>query len=223
MGTRIPTPVKYKVEEDVTDDFEKMDIAGNITDWNIYAPKWAKAGLTKENKGNQCLEMKDQDPYDYSRAIRVFAEGKTVTASFKIKVMATDTTQFDIDITDRFGNRPVQISFDTDGYIKAAEGARIKSLMKFDTDKWYSLKIEYNTSGIGSYSVTIDGQVIAENLPAVMAVKSVERISFRTGAYRDIPNRQTPNEVEHPPFKGADEKQNLSHYLIDDVFISSKN
>ena len=220
---RIPTPVKFTVDEDVTEDFENMDITGHITDWNINAPKWAKASLTKENNGNQCLQMNDMDPYDYCRAIRVFQEGKAITASFKIKVITKDTTQFDIDIADRFGNRPVQISLNTDGYVKAAEGAVMKPLMKFDTGKWYSFKIEYNTIGLGTYSITIDGKIIAENIPAAMAVKSAERISFRTGAYRNSPNRQTPNETNNPPLKGADEKQNLSSYLIDDVFVSSIN
>lgn len=218
--SRIPTPIKYKVEEDISNDFENMDITGHIIDWNIYSPTWAKASLIKENNGNQCLQMKDMDPYDYCRAIRVFQESKVVTASFKLKIKAMDTTQFDIDITDRFGNRPVQISFDTDGYIKAAKGANMKSLQKFEVDKWYSFEINYDTRGLGAYSLTINDKLVADNLPAVMAVKSAERISFRTGAYRDIPSRETPNEVEVPPLKGADEKQKLSSYLIDDVFIT---
>lgn len=221
--SRIPTPIKYKVNVDVTDDFEKMDVNGSIIDWNIHSPMWAKASLIKENNGNYILQMNDEDPYDYCRAIRVFQEGKTVTASFKVKVVATDTTQFDIDIADKFGNRPIQISFDTDGYIKAAAGVAMKPLIKFDVDKWYSFKVEYDTNGIGKYSIFIDGKKIDENLNAVVAVKSVERISFRTGTYTNMPNRQTPNEVDYPPLKGSDEKQKLSTYYIDDVFISSKN
>ncbi|WP_111624584.1 sialidase/neuraminidase family protein [Arenibacter echinorum] len=217
--SRIPTPIKYKVDEDITNDFENMDITGHVIDWNIYSPTWAKASLIKENNGNQCLQMKDMDPYDYCRAIRVFEESKVVTASFKLKVKAMDTTQFDIDITDRYGNRPVQISFDTDGYIKAANGAKIMSLQKFEVNKWYSFKINYDTRGLGFYSLAINDKTVADNLAAVVAVKSAERISFRTGAYRDIPSRKTPNEVELPPLKGADEKQKLSSYLIDDVFI----
>ncbi|MFI1744246.1 six-hairpin glycosidase [Thalassobellus sediminis] len=220
---RIPTPIKYKVEKAVKDDFENMKVSGHVIDWNLNSPKWAKASLTQEKGGNKCLQMSDMDPYDYCRAIRVFQEGKSVTANFKVKVVAKDTTQFDIDIVDRFGNRPVQISFDTDGYIKTVEGATIKSLLKFDTEKWYAFKIEYNTKGLGSYTIIINNQRVAENVPAVMAVKSVERLSFRTGAYNDLPNRTTPNETNDPPLKGADEKQNLSRYLIDDVFISSKN
>ena len=217
--SRIPTPITYKVEEDITADFENMDITGHITDWNIYSPIWAKASLIKENNGNQCLQMNDMDPYDYCRAIRVFEESKVITASFKLKVQAMDT-KFDIDITDRFGNRPVQISFDMDGYIKAANGGEMKSLQKFEVNKWYSFKINYDSRGLGSYSLAIDDKPVAENLPAAMAVKSAERISFRTGAYRDIPSRKTPNEVEMPPLKDADEKQKLSSYLIDNVFIT---
>ncbi|WP_308991339.1 hypothetical protein QLS71_001305 [Mariniflexile litorale] len=220
---RIPTPIKYQVDKDVTDDFENMSVAGHIIDWNINAPKWAKASLVNESNGNRCLQMNDIDPYDYCRAIRVFKEGKVVTASFKVKVIAKDTTQFDVDITDQFGNSPVQISFDNDAYIKVTEGAVKKNLMRFDTGKWYSFKIQYSAIGLGAYSVIINDEIIAENLPAVMAVKSVERISFRTGAYNNLPSRNTPNETNNPPLERADEKQNLSSYLIDDVFISTKN
>ena len=54
------------------------------------------------------------------------------------------------------------------------------------------------------------------------AVKSVERISFRTGAYRDIPNRRTPNEEPGPPLPGADEKISKAIYYVDDVKLRSE-
>ncbi|MDC6365720.1 MULTISPECIES: glycoside hydrolase [Flavobacteriaceae] len=219
---RIPTPIKYEVKEDVKDDFENMAIGGNITDWNTHSPKWAKIGLVKESNGNQCMQMDDSDPYDYSRAIRVFEEGTTATISFKVKAVAIDTTQFDIDIADRFGNRPVQLSFAKDGYIKAVEGASMKSLLKYDAEKWYDFKIEYDVKGLGNYSISINDTVMTENIPATMAVKSVERISFRTGAYRNLPDRKTPNETNDPPLQGADGKQKLTRFYVDDVFVSSK-
>ena len=67
----------------------------------------------------------------------------------------------------------------------------------------------------------VDENKVLENVPTVMAVNSIERLSFRTGAFRDLPTRHTPNEDPQPPLKDADEKQQLSSYLIDDVFVSS--
>lgn len=218
---RIPVPIKYAVDQDVQDDFENRTVGGTITDWNIYSPKWANISLVAEKNGNQCLEMNDGDLYDYSRAIRVFQEGTKLKASFKIKVQSMDTTQFDIDVTDRFGNRPVRISLGKDGFIRASNGSEMKTLMKFEVDKWVNFKIEMNTDDLGSYSLFVDDSAILENVPTVMAVKSVERLSFRTGPYRDLPTRETPNEDPHPPLQDADEKQPLSSYLIDDVFIST--
>jgi hypothetical protein len=52
-------------------------------------------------------------------------------------------------------------------------------------------------------------------------VKSVERISFRTGAYRDIPNRKTPNEEPGPPLPGADESVEEGLYYLDNLKVKS--
>ncbi len=219
---RIPTPIKYEVNEDVNDDFENMAIEGTITDWNTYSTKWAKTRLVKESNGNKCIQLIDEDPCDYSRAIRVFKEGTNIALSVKVKVAVIDTTQFDINITDRFGNGPIQITFDNDNFIKTTESSGMKPLMRFNIGDWYTIKINLNTHNLGRYSIMINDKLIAENVPALMAVKSVERVSFRTGAYRNFPNRKTPNEVKSPPLPGADEKQNLSNYFIDDVFVISR-
>ncbi len=217
--SRIPVPIKYAVDKPVRDDFETSEDKA-IADWNIHAPQWAKTKIIKEKNGNQCLELNDRDPYDYSRAVRVFQEGKKVKVSFKIKVQAIDTTQFDIDITDRFGNRPVQLVFTKEGQIQASYGSEMRSVMPFKKNKWYHFEIEVNTSNLGQYNISINNKAVIEKGKTVMAVKSVERLSFRTGAFRSTPTRKTPNEKRHPPLVGADEKQNLSSYLIDDVFVA---
>lgn len=219
---RVPTPIKYAINEDVKDDFENMTVNGQLTDWNTNSTKWAKTSLTKESNGNQSLHMTDTDPYDYSRAIRVFEEGTAASVSFKVKVEAMDSSQFDVDITDQFGNSPIRISFGEDKQIKISEGFNMKPALPFEYGKWYKFTIKVNTLGLGSYSLAIDNKMIAENIPTLMAVKSVERISFRTGAFRNLPDRKTPNEVNDPPLKGADEKQSLSSYFIDDVFVISE-
>lgn len=216
---RIPTPIKYKISEPVNDDFENMTEEGNILDWNIYSPKWAKVTLIKENNGNQCIQLTDSDPYDYARAIRVFQEGKIVNASFRIKVVEENSMNFDVEIADRFGNRPVQISFIKDSIKVCNGGPKMIPLISFEKGKWYSFKVEYNTNHTGSYSIIINDKIVAENLSAAMAVQTVERISFRTGAYREQPNRKTPNETDNPPLISADEEHKQSKYLIDNIFI----
>ncbi|MGR3810290.1 hypothetical protein [Jiulongibacter sp. NS-SX5] len=221
--SRIPTPIKYKVEGDVKDDFDNMTTGGAIKDWNIHSPAWARIELIQENTKNKAIKLSDSDPYDYARAIRVFEEGSRVKASFKVKVLEQAEADFEIEIADQFGNRPVQLIFDLDGQIKAKDGNSLISLRPYQKGVWYTLNIEENTEGLGSYSVLVNGEKIGNDLSAAVAIKTVERISFRTGTYRDLPNRTTPNETNDPPLPGADEKQKESVYLIDNVSVSTSH
>ena len=68
----------------------------------------------------------------------------------------------------------------------------------------------------GNYSLWINDKAVAIDFELAEAVKSVERVSFRTGAYRDIPNRKTPNEDPDPPLPGADEAIAEAVFQIDD-------
>jgi hypothetical protein len=218
---RIPVPIKYRVEEEVNDNFENMEVNGPITDWNIYSPKWAKVSVVQDEKNNKCLQLTDQDACDYARAIRVFKEGTKLKASFRVKVVKRDTTCLDVDVTDQFGNRPVQIRFDNDGTLKVSNGSGLQTAMPAETGRWYAFRIEMEATGTGSYSLFVNDKMIVENYPTAMAVKSVERLSFRTGPYRNLPNRHTPNEEKYPPLAGADELQKPSIYWIDDVAVST--
>ncbi len=218
---RIPVPVKYTVDKDVNDRFDNMEAGGIITDWNIYSPQWAKVSLVADGKTNKCLQLSDSDACDYARAIRVFKEGSELKASLRVKVLERDTADFQIEVADQFGNRPVQLNFAKDGMLKVTDGSAMRSVMPYENGKWYALRIEMSTKGTGHYSVYVDDKKVGENLPAAVAVKSVERLSFRTGAYRNWPNRHTPNEEKYPPLAGADEVQKASVYWIDDVMVST--
>lgn len=218
--SRIPTPIRYAVRGPIHDDFENMPVGGNVVDWNIYSPQWATVGVVSENNANKCVQIEDSDPYDYGRAVRVFQEGEKIGLSFSVQAVSVDSAQLEIDVADRFGNRPVQVSFSKNGFIMGNDGIEMKPLTKFELGKWYTFKIDFDAEGMGSYSIAIDGNPIDEKRAAAMAVKTVERISFRSGEFRSLPNRQTPNETAAPPLKGADERQGLSRYYIDNVFAA---
>jgi len=61
-----------------------------------------------------------------------------------------------------------------------------------------------------------------QNAQLTVAVKSVERLSFCTGAYSNLPDRTTPNQKVSPPLVGADDPVCKATYYIDDVNIFSK-
>ncbi len=218
--SRIPVPIRYKVESDVNDDFETMKVGENIDEWNIYAPKWAPVNVVEfAASKNKCLQLKDKDRYDYARAIRVFKESKNLALTFSILTENSYTERIEIDITDRFGNRPVRICFDKDGKIKANNGNKKVVLQSYGLDKWHKIKIIMNTANYGTYSLLVDGKSVLDKAQFSESVKSVERISFRTGAYRDLPNRNTPNQDPYEPLEDGDDPVPTAVFYVDDVSV----
>jgi hypothetical protein len=204
--TKVPLPVKYKVTGPVNDHFN-----GPLKDWNTYSPQWAQVSVV-----NNSLQLVDKDPYDYARAIRVFKEGTQVKLQLKVSPKQNDHGMLDIDITDRFGNRPVRISFSEQGYITAQDGDSIKQLQRYTAGNWYALTITITNK---NYSISINNTPVLQHAQLAEAVKSFERLSLRTGPYRNLPNRKTPNQVEAPPLAGADDPLPEAVFRIDDVLI----
>ena len=214
--SRVPTPIRYSVMDDVSNDFENMEVGGAINDWNTYNPKWAPVELVKSENGNKFIQLSDKDPYDYARAIRAFEEGEQVEISFKVMSLQNSQGLFEIDITDRFGNRPVRISFNNDGNIKAMNGSESITLFSYKPEEWIKFDLKIDANPFGNYSLRINDKAVAIDFKLAEAVKSVERVSFRTGAYRDIPNRKTDNEKPGPPLPGADDAIAEAVFFIDD-------
>jgi hypothetical protein len=221
--SRVPTPIKYGVQGNVTDDFENMEIDKSIRDWNTYSPQWAPVNLVKEDGTNICIQLKDTDPYDYARIIRVFEESTKAEIEFKIKAQQITDQPFEIDVVDRYGNRPVRIFFNANGKITAFDGNKPSELASFQKNQWLKFKIQIEASLYGKYSVWIDGKQQASDYHLAEAVKSIERVSFRTGPYRNIPNRKTPNEDKVPPLQGADDPVDEAVYLLDDFRAKRMN
>lgn len=218
--TRIPVPVMYKVDAKVNDDFNALSPGGAIPGWNTYSPQWAPVKIADfPNRQNRSLQLMDEDPYDYARAIRVFKESSNVDIRFRVLAEQQDHGQLSVDITDRYGNRPVQINFSSEGNIEVVNGSKTETLKQYQTGNWYDFRLKVHASVFGSFELWLNGKKVITNASLAEAVKSVERISFRTGAYRDIPTRTTPNETPEPPLAGADEKIKRAVFYIDDVKV----
>jgi hypothetical protein len=220
--SRIPLPIKYRIDGNIDDNFNHTETGGAVTDWNIYSPKWCPVEVADfPSSENRSLLLTDKDPYDYARAIRVFKETGNAVIEFRMFTGNADTAPLEIDVTDRYGNRPVRIRFDSSGIIKAYNGSKETLVLPFKTGLWYDLKLIVDAKPYGSYSLWINGKELLTSVALAEAVKSVERISFRTGAYRDLPNRTTPNQEDAPPLEGADVPVSASEYYVDDLKINS--
>jgi hypothetical protein len=220
--SRVPLPIRYAVKGAVSDDFNKLSIGGATPDWNIYAPKWAPVSLVKSPGGaGVSLELKDEDPYDYARVIRVFEESNDASVSLDVRAGEGNAGRMEIEVVDQFGNRPVRVRFGENEKIIVADGTTEKEVMTYKANNWYKIKLVIHAVTYGHYDLYVDGKMVVSKAPLAEAVKSVERLSLRTGAYRDIPNRKTPNEEPGPPLPGADSKENLTLFYVDNVEIKN--
>jgi hypothetical protein len=220
--SRIPLPIHSIIDNAIDDNFNRYKTDGNIFNWNIYSPLWAPISVKDfPNKSNKSLELRDKDPYDYARAIRIFKEGNQTEIDVKVLTKQTKAGMLEIDVVDRFGNRPVRIRFDQDGKIKAQNGEKEIILQNYVSEKWYDLKLIVKAQPYGHYHLYIGGKSVLSDANLAEAVLSVERLSFRTGPYRNIPNRKTPNEEPGPPLPGADDPVFEAVFYIDDVSIIS--
>lgn len=221
--SRIQVPVTYKVSIPVNDNFNMLKPGDQIRNWNIYSPRWAPVTVADfPGNGNKSMKLSDEDPYDYARAIRVFKETTGADLRFRIYADQDSNGELSVDVTDQYGNRPVRICLNADKNITITNGSETKTIMQYQSKKWYDFRLVINASLNGNYDVYIDGKQVAAKARLAEAVKSVERISFRTGAYRDTPTRTTPNEIPGPPLPGADEKISTAVYYIDDVRLNGK-
>jgi hypothetical protein len=193
---------------------------GAVTDWNVYAPKWAPVTVVKTPGGdNKALELQDSDPYDYARAIRIFEEDEEVEIQFTVIAGQKDYGRLEVDVCDRYGNRPVRIHFSDHGEIQAFDGHAAQTVGHYKPGETYAFAIKIDATPYGSYDLELNGEEVLDDAALVVAVKSVERLSFRTGPYRELPNRKTDNEAPHDPLPGADLPVNTAVYHIDDVVV----
>lgn len=218
--TRVPVPVRHQIQGPVINTFDGLATGGPITDWNTYSPRWAKVSVVNfPSAENKSIELQDQDPYDYARAIRVFTETKAASIQFRVHPKQTQDGCLEVDVTDQFGFRPIRMAFAADGNITIFNGGEQTVLMPYQPDKWYDVEIKADVAS-GHFDVTIDGKSFASQFSFTEHVKSIERLSFRTGAYRAEPNLRTPTEAEIDlTSPNPDLPEAMAIFHIDDVKV----
>lgn len=201
---RVPLPVRTTWNGPVNDRFDQILPHDVIPNWNLYRPKWANVFAD-----GRSLCLTDSDRYDYARAIRVFEQGKRVNIRLRLKVVKENGEPFEIDVTDRHGERMLSLSL-KDGVICSLQ----QTLATYHPNEWMDINLTLDTD---KRTFTCFGRT----LPALHAVTSVERISFRTGAWRNLPDRQTPNQEKQPPLPLCDERGNHSLYLLQHLQVNT--
>jgi hypothetical protein len=221
--SRVPVPIRDRVDNPVNDNFDGMKTGGQIVDWNVYSPRWAAVSVAAlPSTSDKSLELKDKDPYDYARAVRVFPESKAATVRCKVMPKQKGADGLELEITDRYGNRPVRVAFANDGWIKATNGSAAARLQTYKENTWYELEIAVNIKGASDshYAVSINGKLVLAEADLAEAVLSVERLSIRTGPYRNEPTRRLDRyDPKLKDLPDADEPVAEAVYYVDAVSV----
>ncbi|MBO6287717.1 MAG: exo-alpha-sialidase, partial [Prevotella sp.] len=187
--SRVPLPVRTTWEGPVDDDFSTTSPGAPIANWNIYRPRWCDVFVDNDHR----LCLTDSDTYDYARAIRVFQQAEHARITFGINIVSEGDEPFEVDVTDRHGERALSLSFHQ-GIVSTA--GRVVGHYQLGSEQ--TITIDVDTRGSGTTRCA--GNVV----PNLHAVSQVERISFRTGPYRCLPDRHTPNQDKHEPLPACD-------------------
>lgn len=210
---RVPVPVTATASGPVRDDFESTAPGMLPAGWNIYSPLWAPVRVA-DAEGARALELRDEDPYDYALAVRVFPATHGVKITFSVFARQTDA-RLEIELLDAAGLRPVRLAFEENGRLRACHEGQWLDAGPYIAGRWHAFTLQIPPAvDADRCEVLVDGKSPLPR-PAFFTdpVASVERLSFRTGPYRErgYGGRDLP---------GADQKIPAASFLIDDVTIT---
>jgi hypothetical protein len=188
--SRVPLPLKAEETRDVADDFSGFRGGAFVPGWNIYRPKWSSVEIA-----DGALRLENRDPYDYAQATRLFPESTKVSATFTLERAGSQSGDLEIDLLSKFGGRRlVQLKIDKGGEIAVMSGRESKSVgvirgrceVRIDADMRR-----------GVFSVWLDGTSVLRDAALAESGESLQRIVFRTGAFRGVGGA-------HPVARGTD-------------------
>lgn len=214
----IPVPVTAKAAGPVNDIFNELPDGHELDQWNIYSPLWAPVSMEKTPAGKKALMLKDEDPFDYAKAERLFPAAKKATVEFTVIPQQANTGQLDIEFVDAHGQPSIRFTFDADSTLKSKAAARSKNLLKYKAGEAYTIRVAFNTD-TRSYTMNINSKDISTQLFFAPAA-SLERILFRTGPMRHFPNSETPADQDFD-LPRAGESAPLAAFMITD--LTTKN
>jgi hypothetical protein len=216
--SRVPVPIRSRVEGPVEDSFDGLDVDDVVPDWNLQQPRWARTTVVAfPSAENKSLQLEDRDPYDYAKAVRVFAEATSVRVAFRVFAKQSDTGRLEIEVLDHGGHRPVQVVFGNDGRVQAADGGGRADAGPYRAGSWYRVEIVADAAE-QKYDLSLNGKPVVHQAAFAEPASSVERLSFRTGEYRTQPTRET-DRYSGSDLPDPDDAVTPATYYLDDVVI----
>jgi hypothetical protein len=221
--SRTRVPITGTVTRQVDESFDKVACAQELEWWNLRQPQWAPINVEEDphQKGNKCLELRDEDPCDYALAERAFPESCRVRIEFRVLAVQVGHGVLDIEVQDRHGRRPLKLRLEGD-WLAQEHLQREADAIPVSPRQWLQVRLDLDCAA-GHYDLVLNGKPAASEVAFAETVETVERLIFRTGPWRgDVRAAFLDGEHGTPGFSqgdlpGADQRVPLSVYLIDDV------
>jgi hypothetical protein len=199
--------------------------------WNIYEPTWAPLSISADpgNAGNHYLEMRDEEPVDFSRIERIVPESQKLSVKFRVNAMQIPLGHaLNFEVQDKHGARPMRIRFDIDWISVDHMNAEVPRPVPMALERWHDVELLLD-SDKQSYTMTLNGEQLDGDIPFAVEVEALQRIVFRTGPYRgEIPpvilNESTtdPAGINTEDIPGTESRAAAAVYLIDDILVSEE-
>lgn len=227
---RIPASVSGVVNEDVQQSFEGVDDVSQLDQWNIYEPTWAPLSIVTDpaDSKNHSLEIRDEEPVDYSRIERVFPESDKLSVRFRVNAQQIPLGYaLNVEIQDKHGLRPLRVRFDIDWISVDHMNAEVPRPIPMKLKQWRDIELLVD-SDKQSYQMIIDGKRLGE-IPFAVEVEALQRLVFRTGPYRGKIQPVVLSEATTDPagintedVPGTEAQASPAIYLIDDISITTE-
>jgi len=221
--SRTRLPLRTDVDDHVDQDFENIRQVSDLEYWRLYVPQWAPVSMVQDPvDGNRCLELRDEDPYDYAKVERIFPKSNRIEVQFRLNLKVVyQGYALEIEAQDQRGGRPMRLRVDQN-YIGVDHRKVQMNPVPVRVGEWISVRLRLDCSK-QMYDLFINGKLMIKEIAFQHESPSLERLVFRTGPYRNIVNPQVidgrPNcggmLTEDMP--GSEEKVAPCVYWIDDV------
>lgn len=215
--SRIPVPLKEDATGYINQDFNGLEETLDLDNWNIFHPKWAPVTIAKyPSEEDRSMKFSDRDPFDYAKAFHIFKEvDSNLNVSLKVLPKQDDHGRFEIDLGNTEHLAPIRISFTPNGKIEVEHWKFTSEIAEYQADEWSEIILNIDVQA-NRFSVSANGGIMDELVFNSRKVKTLDRITFRTGKYRGISINPVEPEEDLP-------LKNEAVYYLDDVIVEVEN
>ncbi len=227
--SRTRVPITESVQSELAETFDSVASIKELSLWNLYIPAWAPITIVADRAtGDRYLQLRDEEPYDYCYAERIFPKSSTKTIQFRFQgERLPQGYAVEIELQDQDGNRPLRLRIDKE-WLSFDLGKVEAEPIKIAPARWHHVVLKIDCAA-KQYRLQLDSKDYPEAIPFNEAADNVERIVFRTGPYRNhVPPevaeagapKQSGFDCEDLP--GSERKAPLIVFNLDDLRTSSR-